>query len=343
MAFLRSPEKLGQGSIVVVDSKTLKTTQLRLENFSGTFTTHGIDIYTPSSDPDSVYIFAVNHLPNPAYWSPPPRTNASALEPKARSQIEIFRHELGSDSATHIRSVWDPLVRTPNDILAISETEFYFTNDHYYREGTLRLVEDVGFDLTPWTDIIHVKLSGLESVKSSSEGVTASVAFKHQNTNGIGHGASDDEVLVGRAAAGVMVRTKRKAGSSELKSLESIQLDSTIDNPSYFRDRYAKETGRDASGYVLGGLLEAVKYPKEDGKDPVVVWLVQKSAGTEGKAVDDGWNKTAIFQDDGSVISSASTAVLAPIDPKENDGRKQGWLFVSGPTSKATVAARVDL
>lgn len=121
----------------------------------------------------------------------------------------------------------------------------------------------------------------------------------------------------------------------ELEITESIQVQSTIDNPSYFHDPYAKETDGDASGYVLAGLARASAFPSK--QDPVVVWLVQPSPdGGFGK-------KKKIFQDDGKKISTASTAVIVAVDPAKNGGRKQGWLFVTGPISLNAVVAKIDL
>lgn len=172
--------------------------------------------------------------------------------------------------------------------------------------------------------------------------MTATVAITGlHNNNGLGYGASRDEILVGRAAAGVIEVTKKKGGGPQLEVVEKIQLDTSIDNPSYFHDAYAKETGTDSSGYVIAGLTSAVTWPNPNGVNPVVVWLVQPSPNTEnGKKI---WTKRIIFQDDGNLISSASTAVLVPIKPSKNGGKKQARLFVTGPVSKAMVVSTIDL
>lgn len=257
---------------------------------------------------------------------------------------------MGDDHAECVRSIRHPLVRTPNDIFAINSHEFLVTNDHHYREGRMRLVEDLGWDMAPWSNIIHIKLDP-ESHQSTDDvnpdaGVTASVAlWRQQNMNGLGHGPDTTGILVGRASAGVLVHASLDRESiSELKVSNSVQLGWKIDNPTYFSDPYAKETGRDASGYVLAGLLKAATFPTVEEKDPVVVWMLQS---LPGKTLEQGngrteieWNRTVVFEDDGSKISSASTAVVIAIDPAENEGKKQAWLFVTGPVSKAVVAAR---
>ena len=154
---------------------------------------------------------------------------------------------------------------------------------------------------------------------------------------------------------------------------ERIQVPITVDNPSYFQDPYAKITGRDASGYVLAGLVRASKFPSK--QDPVAVYLVQPSGDGKG-----AHSQRKIFQDDGKGISTASTAVLVAINPENNEGKKQvcldftfkknpeggssmasgraisillivmltqletqAWLFVTGPLSLNAVSTKIDL
>lgn len=248
----------------------------------------------------------------------------------------MFRHGIGTDSAVHLRSIWHPLIRTPNDIYAIDSNHFYLTNDHHYRTGKMRLVENLGFDLTPWSDVILVYLSTLET-SDSSAGVIASVALPAiQNPNGLGHGKYPNEILVNRGAAGILEFAHHSPSYPPLKTNDSIrvQVPCTIDNPTYFQDPYAKSTGSDASGYVLAGLAKASTFPSK--QDPVVVWLVQRKE-------DGAFEKKKIFEDDGTGISTASTAVLVAVDPRENGGRKQAELFVTGPMSRGVMCVRVDL
>ena len=292
----------------------------------------GIDIWYPASDTDSLYIYAVNHLPNPAYIA-----SGGKIGPQARSQIELFHHTIGSDNVKHIRSIWHPLIRTPNDIYVDGIDSFYLTNDHHYREGHLRTLEDGGFDLTPWSDIIHIKLADLNA-KDASNGVTATIAKdKIQNPNGLGHGKNESEIVICRAASGVM-HLARSEADHNLTIVETFQAPNTLDNPSYFHDPYAKETGRDASGYVLAGLAKAIAFPGRE--DPIAVWLVQRSKAVTHSG---GWVRKKLFQDDGKIVSTGSTGFLIAIDPKENGGKKQAWLYVTGPMTAGIGVTRIDL
>lgn len=91
----------------------------------GDFRPHGISLYTGLDGRKRV--FTVSH---PAL---------------GRSRIEIF--DLDDDGMvpilTHIRSVEDPLFPTPNDVVAVGPDQFYVTNDHAFKDGFRRIVEDV--------------------------------------------------------------------------------------------------------------------------------------------------------------------------------------------------------
>ncbi len=315
---------------------------MKLIGHTGQLVTHGIDVYSPPDDPNAVFIFVVNHLPNPLHYQTD--SAGSALLDKAQSVVEIFRHTLGSDSAEHVWSVDHPSIRTPNDIYATSPTSFYITNDHHYREGRMREIEDLlNHQTAAWSDIVHVEISEKRAQDGSTiiEATTALTGL--HNPNGLGHGAHPDDVLVVDASGGVLIFAQRKPddhASRNLTILDHIQLDSTLDNPSYYHDAYAT-AANNASGYILAGLARAADLLKASDDPntpiPVMVWHVRSTSESRK------WEKKLIFQDDGKQIRSASAAVLVGIDPKGNGGKKQAWLFVTGFLSNAMVASKVDL
>ena len=182
-----------------------------------------------------------------------------------------------------------------------------------------------------WSDVVHLEISDL-SAKDAAQGIKATVAIDAmQNPNGLGHGRDASEILICRAAAGVM-HVAQQGRDPALTVVETIQLPHCVDNPTYFHDPYAEETGRDASGYVIAGLLRAYEFPSQ--QDPVAVHLISAS---------DDRTQKLLFQDDGKTVSTASTAVLVAIDPKENGGKKQAWLFVAGPIALSVGFLKVDL
>ncbi|KAL4783931.1 hypothetical protein BJX76DRAFT_237297 [Aspergillus varians] len=321
------------GSIHVIDPQTLQSTRLKFENFPGAFTTHGIDVIQDPDRPGAVYIFAVNHLANPEYR---PDTDI----PKVRSQIEVFHHTLQSSTVRHVRSVLHPLVKTPNDIYATSPYSFYVTNDHYYRDGLMRFIEDV-VPGTKWTNVIHVQLDRL-TADDETAGVNATVALPRiWAANGLGHGQSKEEVLVTSVLGGILYRAQANDDHDRTLSVrDEISLDSTLDNPSYYEDPY-RTAGDDASGYVLAGLRRGIDLRKTHadptGTDGVLVWHVRRNKDSTG------WEKRVVFEDDGSNIRTASAAVLVPIKPGKGAASKEAWLFVTGFFSTGVIAVKVQL
>jgi hypothetical protein len=309
------------------------------------------------SDPEkpageAVYIFAVNHLPNPAYYGDNlsgASSTAGSDTTKGRSRIEIFHHEIGSTTARHVRSVWDPLIRTPNDIVALSPTSFIVTNDHIYREGLMRTVEDIHFG-AKWTDTIHVTLDALSSVKSDTDGVTATVALdKMHNNNGLGHGRTADEVLVVECVSGILNLGRVVVNETKPPTIsieDSVYFDSIIDNPSYFADPFA-DTRYDGSSYLAAGLgraldlHKAIHDPSRKEPVPVMVWSAKIASSSDSTAR--RWETKLVFEDDGSRIRSASAAVQVAIDPAEEGGHRRAWLFVTGFISNNMIAVKVDV
>ncbi|KAI2675823.1 hypothetical protein CBS147332_8801 [Penicillium roqueforti] len=321
-----------QGSIHVVDPKTMKSTRLAFENFQGTFVTHGIDVIEDPEDSDAVYIYAVNHLPNPAYFE----AGEPKDVPKAQSQIELFHHVLNSDSVRHVRSISHPLIKTPNDIYAVSPVSFYVTNDHFYREGPLRLFEAV-WRSARWSNIISVQIADLASKDAPVE---ASVALTGLwNNNGLGHGRTDDEVVIASAMGGEIFLATRHESNHSLSIDTSIAFSSSLaDNPSYYEDPYRTDS-HDASGFLAAGISQAIRFlgnaKDPNAKDPIQVWYTTLNSHTGV------WEKKVLFEDDGSRVRTASAAVLVPIEPKASE--RLAWLFVTGFMSESMVAVQVEL
>nr|POE87617.1 serum paraoxonase/arylesterase 2 [Quercus suber] len=347
LAVFTDPKAVGEGQIVRVDPTTLRETVLRFIGSPGPMVTHGIDILNDPQDPSILWIYIVNHLPDPERWFVNPPTSKAP----ERAQIEVFKHVLGSDEAEFVRSVRHPQITMPNDIVAITPSSFYVTNDHIYHEGIIRNWEDAGSQgIAPSTTVVFVDVTDL-SAKGPNSGVSVTVALnKVHNSNGLGRGSSQqpEEISVIDASGGVLTRTKRNLGpgqSVELSIVERIQLDISLDNPSYYEDPYAT-AANNASGYILPGLLNAANlmtdFPDPDRSIPSAVYHV-RSNGPVHSSGKNTWEKRLIFQDNGKALRSASGAIMVPIDPARTGGKKQARLFVTGFGSEAMVAAKIDL
>lgn len=336
------------GGITVIDVASFASRRLELAGFSGPFATHGIDLFSPQDDPETVYIFAINHLPNPDYWDVQPSPTSSTH--KVRSQVELFHHRIGTTKARHLRSIQHPLIKTPNDIYATSPTSFYVTNDHYYREGALRGLEDLlTLQTAPWSDIVHIDVTS-SAVRSPDEGVSALVALQElHNNNGLGHTTSQrpQDVITTDATGGLVTRLRRTTDPSAPKTLvvqEHVQMQTTLDNPSFFEDLYATPDNN-ATGLILAGMARAIDIGSA-AKDPkfpmpVAVWHLLYNGNEENMTSRS--DPRLIFQDNGLSVHTASAAVLVGIDPKVNDDKKQGWLFVTGFFTRSIAVAKIDL
>jgi len=245
------------------------------------------------------------------------------------------------------------LIQTPNDILATGPDSFYVTNDHYYREGLGRILEQIlPESLVRWTNLIFVQLDSTKKVDDATSHVQASIALdKIRNNNGLGNldreRASRGEFIVVDAAGGVTWRVKQPASdklNNKVEIVERIPLTTTLDNPFYYEDPYP-EVGGDASGYILSGLARGFALGESsrdpDGTEPVVCWHVRGNGQNPDKH--SAWERRLIFQDDSTTIRSASGTAMIPIDPKDNGGKKQAWLFITGFQSRNMVATKINL
>ncbi|KAI5465080.1 serum paraoxonase/arylesterase [Mariannaea sp. PMI_226] len=337
-----------QGSIHVINPQTLKSQKLKFENFSGPFVTHGIDVVTDPENPKAVYIYAINHLPNPEYLEQLQEKEAgikSKIEvAKSRPQLEVFHYVHGSATIQYIRSIRHPLIQTPNDVLGLSTTTLLVTNDHYYKDGHLRILEDL-YSGAKWSSIICIRIPDLYTQTEKAElNVTASLLnTKLHNNNGLGHGRFNDEILINSATSGILHIGKLSDNktSPRIKFFGNVALEAVADNPSYFLDPYATNDN-DASGFVVTGLSKGANListsRNPSGKDPSMTWFVRPGSGPASS-----WEKKLLFEDDSSRIRSSSTAVLVGINPKTEGGKKKAWLFITGFLSRNIIAVKVDL
>lgn len=221
------------------------------------------------------------------------------------------------------------------------------TNDHRYREGLLRFVEDV-VSAAKWSDVVYVQLEG--NHEDAESGIHASIALDNlHNPNGLGHGKpattkdEKEEIVLISCLGATITRAQKSPTNNTLETLETIFLDAQIDNPSYYSDPEATSPEDDASGYLVTGMTRAIDSGKfvKDQKTPVSTSVVYARKRPSGD-----WEIRILFDDDGTFIRTGSAGVMVPIvDPAEKQlkGQKEAWLFVTGFYSEATVAVRVAL
>lgn len=93
------------------------------------FRPHGISLYVA---PDGAgTLFVVNHA-------------------GGRNTIEVY--DVAATRLTHRATLADPLLVAPNDLVAVSPTQLYVTNDHHYPSGWMRTIED--YTRRPWANVL---------------------------------------------------------------------------------------------------------------------------------------------------------------------------------------------
>ena len=113
------PVEQENGDLYLIDLKNMESKPILLtQNFDEPFAPHGISIYTKDS---ITTIAAVNHTTNGEY-------------------IELFK--LTSSKLTHHKTLHNDLIIAPNDIVLLDEETFYFTNDHLFKNGFMRFIEE---------------------------------------------------------------------------------------------------------------------------------------------------------------------------------------------------------
>ena len=114
------PVEQENGDLYLIDLKNMESKPILLtQNFDKPFAPHGISIYTKDS---ITTIAAVNHTINGEY-------------------IELFK--LTKSKLTHHKTLHNDLIISPNDIVLLDEETFYFTNDHIYKNGFMRFIEEI--------------------------------------------------------------------------------------------------------------------------------------------------------------------------------------------------------
>ncbi|KAI9463701.1 hypothetical protein BJY52DRAFT_1202962 [Lactarius psammicola] len=104
LAILEEDKFAFEDYIATYDAITGSVTRLAFPTSQG-FSSHGMDVVPSVSNPEELYV-------------------------GAKSVVEIFRKTLGGNTLTHVRTVEDPVIDTPNDVVGSPDGKsFYITND----------------------------------------------------------------------------------------------------------------------------------------------------------------------------------------------------------------------
>ncbi|XP_073703914.1 serum paraoxonase/arylesterase 2-like [Garra rufa] len=226
----------------------------------GSFNPHGISVYTDEKD-GAVYLFVVNH-------------------PQGKSQVEIFQFVEGENVLYYIKTIKHELLHSVNDIVAVGTESFYATNDHYFINGILKLVER--FLSLSWCDVVYYSPQTVQSVAggfTSANGINISPDKRHLYVS---------DILKHK----IVVLEIQK--NTVLSHVKEVDVGSLCDNI---------EVDRESGDLWLGCHPNGLKFLLSDPNDPPGSEVIRiENILSEKPKV------TQVYSDDGSVIVGSSVA-----------------------------------
>ncbi|XP_051722641.1 serum paraoxonase/arylesterase 2 [Ctenopharyngodon idella] len=224
------------------------------------FNPHGISVYTDDKD-GAIYVFVVNH-------------------PQGKSQVEIFRFVENENALQYIKTIKHELLHNVNDIVAVGAESFYATNDHYFTNEILKLVEP--FLSLPWCDVVYFSP---ETVQVVAEGFLSA--------NGINISPNKRHLYVSNILKHTIVVLEIQK-NTVLSHVKEVDVNSLCDNI---------EVDRESGDLWLGCHPNGLKFMLGDPNDPPGSEVIRiENILSEKPQV------TQVYADDGSVIIASSVA-----------------------------------
>ncbi|MDY8134475.1 SMP-30/gluconolactonase/LRE family protein [Aquimarina sp. 2201CG5-10] len=226
-------------------------------SFAESFAPHGISMIQK----DSIYkILAINHT-------------------EKGHSIEVF--SLEKDLAIHKKTITDPLLISPNDVVLIDENRFYVTNDHGYTKGIGKLLEEyAGLSAS---NVLYYDGKEFKEVASG-------IAY----ANGINYD-SNRNLLYVASPRGFLIKVYKRLEDGSLDFIEDIDCDTGVDNI---------EIDPEGNLWTAGhpNLLRFTAYAKGDKETAPSEILKINYRGENDYTVE------KIYLDDGSTMSASSVA-----------------------------------
>ncbi|KAL0956031.1 hypothetical protein HGRIS_002204 [Hohenbuehelia grisea] len=289
--------------VATFDPKTSKITKLSIAGYTSGrgLALHGMDVVPSASDANELFVYLVNH-----------RRPLDASAVGADSVIEIFRTSIGSSTLTHVKTVEDPVIDTPNDVVGYSDGKsFHFTNDHGSKSGFLRTIEL--FDISRASvGYCHI-----------DEGCKIAVANMHAN-NGIAKAPQNDTIYVANCNRGGVTILEKQLDNTLVRT-DTIATDYPLDNLAV-----------DENGALwAAGIPDALTTVFTHFQNPSIP---APSAGLRitlnfgpGSFYGEKYKVDKVFEDDGTLASGVTTVVY-------DSQRKR--LFLNGLASPQLVICK---
>ncbi|KAJ6499411.1 hypothetical protein C8R45DRAFT_114763 [Mycena sanguinolenta] len=252
----------------------------RLESLPGIMV-HGMDVVPSESDPAQLFVYAVNHR------KPVDRDSSSVTG--ADSTIEIFKTAVGSTVLTHLRTVRDPVILTPNDVVGSPDGKsFFFTNDHSSKTSATRFLTLVGLEYGS---------VGYCDVDSGCKYVARNL----HAANGIVRATNNDTFYVANSLAGGVTVLQRQSDNALLKT-HTIATDRGLDNLSMDTDGVIWAAGFPDTFALVRHIADPSKL------SPTSAHSIAMNTGP-GSFYGEKFKVTKVFEDDGTLACGTTTVV----------------------------------
>ena len=195
----------GKGGLYYMDlSKDSYEPQLLTQNLGREIYPHGIHMI--KLDSVKYRLFVINHVPKDA--------SVAINHLEKNHYIEIFDFENGK--LTFIEQKSDPLIKSPNDVVAIDAERFYFTNDHYSDSNFGRFREE--YLAWPNTNVVYYNGSEYKIV---DDGITYA--------NGINFDKTNNRLFVASPRS-FLTKVYNVKDDGSLDHIEDIDCNTGVDN-----------------------------------------------------------------------------------------------------------------
>jgi len=185
----------GRGGIFAYDLTAPQPVPVKLTSGPGPdFQPHGISLYIDPEGRDA--LFVINHS-------------------GGTHKVEIY--DLQPDGLVHRRTVKDPALVSPNDIVAVGRERFYATNDHRFTSGLLKIGED--YLKLPLANVVF--FDGRD-FKVAAEGIGYA--------NGINISPDGRKLYVVGTTQMTLKIFNRDLKSGALIPIENVRFDTGLDN-----------------------------------------------------------------------------------------------------------------